>query len=210
MKLLDLFEFVRNAIFGRTIQVSLTLESGFTKFNIKSGGFKPSWIVLHHSWSVDSNKLRDWDGIRKFHTSWRHDGDEISEARAQELMAQGLHVTPPWKDIAYNFGIEHVDGILRILDGRAIGEIGAHAVGFNDRSIGICLIGNFDTDPPSNDRLFILSSLCRDLQREFKIPRDQIIGHRETFVKLGKPVEKSCPGLKFDLDAFRRRLIDPA
>lgn len=200
-----------NRLFGNWgASVNIPLDSGFTKFNIKTGGFRPSWIIVHHSWSADHAIGRDWEGIRKFHMSWRYNGDIVTEARAKELEAEGKTVVAPWKDVGYNFGIEKVDGKLQILDGRAVGEVGAHAKGFNERSVGICLIGNFDKEPPSADLIFVLCSLIRDLQRVFKIPRDQVLGHRETFVKLNQPVEKTCPGTAFDLNALRAKLIDPA
>lgn len=153
-------------------------------YTVKKKGFKPSWIVIHHSLTEDS-ATKNWDAIRKYHIEVKH-----------------------WNDIGYNLGMENVNGTITLLEGRPIGEVGAHAIGFNAKSIGICLIGNYDNDPPSEDRLSRLASVCRDLQREFGIPRDQVIGHRETYVKLGEPVQKSCPGLAFSMDDFRKRLID--
>jgi len=182
--------------------------TGYEQWKMKIGGFKPQWIVIHHSWSPDNNMLRDWDGIKKFHTSWRYQGDIVTEQKAHELMGQGKMVLSPWNDVGYQFGIEEINGHVEVLNGRDIGEVGAHAVGFNDKSIGICLIGNYDKEVPSNGKLLILASLCRQLQREFDIPRDHVIGHRDTFVALGKAVEKTCPGVKFDMDLFRERLTD--
>lgn len=181
-----------------------------TKFNLKSNGFKPAWIVIHHSFSKDSMTTRNWDSIRSYHMSYRYQGETITEAQWADHAAKGetSGLEKPWLDVGYNFGIENVNGKLMILDGRAIGEVGAHAVGFNAKSIGICMVGNYDNDPPSDDRLFALASLCRDLQREFSIPRNNVVGHRETFVMRGVPVEKSCPGEKFNMDDFRKRLID--
>lgn len=190
--------------------MTVDLGSGFTKFDVKPRGFKPSWIVIHHSFSPDSLTTRNWDDIRKYHTSFRYAGDIITEEQYNDHLKKGetKGLEKPWLDIAYQFGVENVNGKLTILDGRKIGEIGAHAVGFNSNSIGICLIGNYDIEAPSEDRLSIMASLVRDLQRQFKIPRDQVIGHRETFVKRGVPVEKTCPGSKFVMEDFRARLID--
>lgn len=154
-------------------------------FNVKKGGFKPQFIVIHHSATTDSG-TKNWEAIRKFHIEQRG-----------------------WADIGYSLGIENVNGKLMILEGRQIGEVGAHAIGFNANSIGICLVGNYDLDAPSEDRMFILASLCRSLQREFKIPRVNVIGHRDTYAMLGNKVEKSCPGLQFRLEDLRSRLIDP-
>lgn len=184
--------FVLNAVkrlnrFTRNPQIAISISfsrTGYEMFTIKERGFKPSWIILHHS-STPDGVTRNWDAIRKFHMEERH-----------------------WNDIGYNLGIENVNGKITLLEGRKIGEVGAHALGFNANSVGICLVGNYDIDPPSEDRLLCLSSVCRDIQREFGVRRDQVIGHRETFVKLGTAVQKSCPGAMFDLDAFRKRLLD--
>lgn len=181
------------------------------KFQVKPGGFKPKWIVVHHSFSSDG-EIRNWDAIRKYHMSYRSNGNIITEEEYNFKQGRGEGgLQKPWADIGYHFGIENVNGKLEVLTGRLIGESGAHATGkdpydFNKISVGICLIGNYDNDPPSEDRLKLVASLCRQLQLEYGIPRDQVIGHRETFVKRGVPVEKSCPGRMFDMEAFRSRL----
>lgn len=185
-------------------------ETGYRKWAERRNGVKPSWIVIHHSFSADKSTIRDWVGIRKFHMSWRFNGDIISPERANDLVRQGRQgVLAPWRDIGYHFGIEMVEGALAVQNGRAIGDIGAHAEGFNAKSIGICVVGNFDAAPPSDQQIFLLAGLCRQLQREFSIPREQVIGHRDTFTARGVPVLKSCPGQQFSLEALRARLIDP-
>ena len=190
-----------------TIPISGTL---WEKYSVSQEGPAPTWIVLHHSFSADKN-TRDWGGIRKYHTSFRYQGEIITEKQYEEYKAAGktAGLERPWKDIGYHLGIEEVEGKLLLQKGRPIRTIGAHAVGFNDCSVGVCLVGNFDASPPDEARLFLLASVCRDLQRMFRISRDHVVGHRETFTIRGVPVEKSCPGTSFDLDSFRKRLIDP-
>jgi hypothetical protein len=190
--------------------INLPIEkTGYQILNKKPGGFRPTWIVIHHSFSTD-RQTRNWDSIRAYHMSYRCKGDTISRVEYDRLLAEGktAGLERPWTDIGYNLGVENVSGRLEVLPGRPIGEIGAHAHGFNDRSVGICIVGNYDLDPPDDDRLAFLASLCRQIQIEFGIPRDQVIGHRETYGKLTppQPVAKTCPGSQFDLDAFRARL----
>lgn len=55
---------------------------------------RKKYIVIHHSLSPDT-KTRNWDAIRAYHMSWRYDGESISEAQAQKLMAQGKKVNSP-------------------------------------------------------------------------------------------------------------------
>ena len=193
---------------GIQIKVEHELPSFWNKWDIKSNGFKPSWIVIHHSFSADG-KTRDWAGIKAYHMSFRYQGETISEKQYDEYKAAGktAGLERPWKDIAYNLGIENIEGKITLQTGRQIGSIGAHTIGFNDCSIGICLVGNFDSTPPEDDKLFLLGSVCRDFQHLFGIAKDHVVGHRETFVLRGVPVEKSCPGAMFDVAKFRERLI---
>jgi N-acetylmuramoyl-L-alanine amidase len=148
-------------------------------------GFKPTWIVVHHSATTDGD-VKDWDAIRRYH---------------KEVKG--------WADIGYHLGLENVAGRYEVFSGRKIGEIGAHALGFNAKSIGICVVGNYDKEPPKPDCIFLLASLIRQLQREFGIPRDQVIGHVDTYrLQYQKPL-KTCPGLMFPMENLRARLIDP-
>lgn len=195
---------------GATIIIS-TSQTGYQRLDKLAGGFKPTWVVLHHSFSSDG-QTRNWDSIRAYHMSYRYKGEIITQDQYDALHSAGktAGLEQPWSDIGYNLGIENVNGTLQVLPGRPIGAPGAHALGFNTRSVGICLIGNYDLDPPSEDRLALLASLCRQIQIEFGIPRDQVIGHRETYplLKPPQPVAKTCPGSQFDLNAFRKRLRD--
>jgi hypothetical protein len=151
---------------------------------------------------------RDFDGIKKYHMSYRHNGEIITKDLYDYLVSvnstSGLE--KPWSNIGYHFVIENIGGKCEVIAGRAIGEVGAHCHGFNDKSIGVCFVGNYDEVAPSSDMLFTGSSLCRQLEREFAIPPDQCIGHRESYARLGVPVEKTCPGKLFDMDAFRARI----
>lgn len=207
---------VLNAIFGflrslagrgPNVRVFIS-ETGYWRWKVKTDGFKPGWIIIHHSASIDG-VTRDWDAIRKYHMSYRHQGNIISKERYEELRDAGkLGLETPWSDVGYHFGIEEVDGKVVVHNGRPVGEIGAHCVGFNSKSIGICFVGNYDKEPPSSDKLFFGVSLCRQLMKQFRIPRDQVIGHRESYPLLKGPVVKTCPGSAFDMDAFRQRLPD--
>ena len=166
----------------------MTLPTGYTAPTnappMRPDGFKPSWVILHHS-ATDDGPGSDFEAIRRYH-----------------MEVNG------WSEIGYQMLIEMDGGKLVVKQGRPIGAIGAHCLGFNGRSVGICLVGDYDKAAPLDDALFLLASVCRELQRTYGIPADQVIGHRESFPLLGKPVEKTCPGMLFDLDAFRSRLLE--
>jgi N-acetylmuramoyl-L-alanine amidase len=111
-----------------------------------------------------------------------------------------------WQDIGYHYGIENVNGTLMVLPGRSIEKDGAHALGFNRNGIGICLVGNYDIEAPSPERLAILRKLVLGLMNTYRIPADNVIGHRETYIARGVKAEKTCPGSQFDMNKFRKSL----
>jgi N-acetyl-anhydromuramyl-L-alanine amidase AmpD len=142
----------------------------------------PGYILIHHSLTEDSGAV-SWDAIRKYH-----------------MEVNG------WKDVGYHYGIELVGDEYEIFKGRMDNEVGAHCIGFNGKSIGICLVGNFDKTPPPADQLALLRKICRSLMGIYGIKADHVLGHRETFPLRGVPVEKTCPGSAFDMNALRRSL----
>ncbi|MBL8860642.1 MAG: N-acetylmuramoyl-L-alanine amidase [Planctomycetes bacterium] len=88
-------------------------------------------------------------------------------------------------DIGYHFLI---DPFGRVLEGRDLAYQGAHAMGDNNiKNVGICLIGNFDQDKPSEAALGALRRLVDDLRGRYSIPRERVYGHRDLRVT-------RCPG----------------
>lgn len=212
----DFIAVLRDAWTKRSIGIIVPIEAtGFNKYEVSEEGPDPVGVVIHHSFSKDG-QARDWDGIRAYHKSFRYQGEIITEGQYEEYKRSGhtAGLERPWTDIGYHLGIEAVNGQLEIQKGRPIKSPGAHTLGldakgrsFNRYYIGVCLVGNFDTEPPDESRLFLLGSMCRDFQRMFGFARDHVLGHHETFTIRGVPVEKSCPGAMFDLGKFRERLI---
>ncbi|MDR1196381.1 MAG: peptidoglycan recognition protein family protein [Endomicrobium sp.] len=142
------------------------------------GGIVKKWkgIVIHHSETVDNGTLADIEAIRRYHI--QHNG---------------------WKDIGYHFVIEKVGGEYKVFAGRSLEESGAHALGFNTSHIGICCVGNFDIEEPSEDLYRAARELVAQLIYRYSMSIYNVIGHRDTYVLRNVPVEKTCPGKKFDL-----------
>lgn len=94
-----------------------------------------------------------------------------------------------WSDIGYHFVIDR-DGT--VVPGRPLERVGAHTMGRNTGTVGVCLIGGFGasaTDAfeahftPSQDRA--LRALIADLQRKYG--KLAVSGHNQW-------AAKGCPG----------------
>jgi N-acetylmuramoyl-L-alanine amidase len=137
----------------------------------------PEYIIIHHSATTQG----DAETFRRAH------------------MAKG------WRDIGYHYVIGNgtYSGDGEVETGRPENESGAHcsADGMNFKSIGICLVGNFDIDKPTPAQKESLEKLCRDIMERHKIPVLKVLGHGEV-----KGAATNCPGKNFDMNAFRKRL----
>ena len=149
---------------------------------------KPDYIVIHHSLTKDG-QVNDWPAIRRYHIEMNG-----------------------WNDIGYHLGVEDVGGQLVLQEGRAIGTVGAHCkeAGMNSWSIGVCVVGNFDVEPPSLAKLYFLRDLCFSLMENYGIPAQNVIGHRDAGLMAGYDWQrgqfKTCPGRLFPLDSLRGML----
>jgi N-acetylmuramoyl-L-alanine amidase len=127
------------------------------------------FIILHHSATKDSGTV-SWDAIYNYH---------VNEMKC--------------KDIGYHYGIEAIGSKCHCLTGRALGQEGGHTVGMNRKSIGICFVGNYDIDTPSDEMYNLgiktIAGLCYTLKID---PFKNIKGHKEY-------AAKSCPGKNFDI-----------
>lgn len=130
-------------------------------------------------------------------------------------MIRQWHLKNGWKDIGYHFVIDNgllvpkagnwqkelrltqLDGSIevgRYLDGDSFindNEIGAHALGYNGNSIGLCLIGVKSFTPKQFNSL---AYLLKEMLTYFGLKKDCIKGHYQ--VSKGK----TCPN--FDVPKF--------
>jgi N-acetylmuramoyl-L-alanine amidase len=105
------------------------------------------------------------------------------------------HRARGWLGIGYHFVIRQ-NG--RIETGRSIERAGAHAYGYNDKSIGICLVGGVQEDDKttpeqnfSTEQYRALEALLFQLKRDY--PEAEVIGHRDVS-------SKACPS--FDVKTW--------
>ena len=119
-------------------------------------------IVLHHSASVAVNTT-----IYSIHR-W--------------------HLQRGWLGCGYHYVI-HRDG--SVFQGRSVDTIGAHARGYNERSVGICVVGNFEEEYPTLRQIESLNALLDYLKNDkLKGQNISIKKHRDLAATL-------CPGRNF-------------
>lgn len=105
------------------------------------------------------------------------------------------HLENGWSGFGYHFLITK-DG--KIYKGRPENTIGAHAKGYNNISLGICMQGNYDVEKLSEIQFEAFIGLCQYLCDKYSIRT--IKGHRE--LKATR-----CPGLNFPLGEVRGRVL---
>lgn len=111
-----------------------------------------------------------------------------------------MHRARGFSQIGYNYVID-LDGTIEA--DRPLTIAGAHCIGYNDHSVGICYIGGLDTSgKPADTRTpaqkTAMDDLINKLTREYEIA--ELLGHRDTSRDLNdngivEPFEwiKLCP-----------------
>jgi N-acetylmuramoyl-L-alanine amidase len=130
-----------------------------------------NYVVLHHSATPDGEVYRDFDSIKKAH------------------LAKG------WKDIGYHWVIEKVNGVLIAIPGRPESIEGAHCHGKNFDGIGVCCVGNFEVEIPSEELYAFVANVCRGIM--LRHPIKEIGGHRDYYAT-------ACPGKNFDMGKLKQ------
>ena len=142
---------------------------------------------------------RDWKHIVIHHTATGSGSVEsINAAHLKNKDRNGN----AWLGIGYHFVIGNGDGMP---DGaieptfRWRTQIqGAHAGStnkdYNERGIGICLVGNFEKSPPTAAQRRSVKLLVATLKAEYKIPTASVVGHKDI-----RASSTECPGKFFPM-----------
>lgn len=141
------------------------------------------YLIIHHSWSEDSKKTLNAPAIMNYHV-------KVKKMRK----------------VGYNELIEEYRKKVLSVNGRPAYIQGAHTLGFNTKSYGICVIGNFDKKTPSPEVWIKALERAKVICLTYGISVENVLGHRETFALRGRAQEKTCPGKKFNMDKFRQAL----
>jgi N-acetyl-anhydromuramyl-L-alanine amidase AmpD len=117
----------------------------------------PEFIVLHHSAATEDQTVQS---------------------------IENYHLSLGWEGVGYQYLINKAGQVWK---GRPELYHGAHVSeqGMNKKSIGICVIGDFDKKLPTNAQVVSLTTLLKDIITRY--PKIQIKYHRDF-----NP--KSCPG----------------
>jgi hypothetical protein len=142
---------------------------------------------------------RDWQYIVIHHTATT--AGSVESINAAHLKNKDKNGNP-WLGIGYHFVIGNGDGMA---DGaieptfRWRTQIqGAHAGStnkdYNERGVGICLVGNFEKTPPTAAQRKSVKLLVATLKAEYRIPAASVVGHKEI-----RASATECPGKLFPM-----------
>lgn len=132
---------------------------------------KIKYLVIHHVGGSDTDPLADTSN-QTF--------EIVNEYHKQKWNFKS--------NLGYYIGYQYfIDKNGKITQGREDTEEGAHTIGYNKQSIGICLSGNFDVTMPSKAQIESLKALISRKMIDYNIPIANVVPHR-AFAK------KSCFG----------------
>ncbi|MDO9464386.1 MAG: N-acetylmuramoyl-L-alanine amidase [bacterium] len=118
------------------------------------------------------------------------------------------HLRRGWDSIGYHFVINNGsqgkdDGQIEVSPRWLKQKNGAHcnAGNMNERSIGICLVGDFNKERVSEKQMASLAYLVNILRKYYKIPKNNIMGHGQV-----SGAKTECPGKYFPWREFYNKL----
>ena len=86
-----------------------------------------------------------------------------------------------WKSsLGYYCGYHiYIDRQGNMTKARNLTEEGAHTKYWNSKAVGICLMGNFVYDKPTEQQLTVLKKLVDEIRNKYNIPKKNVLGHKE-------------------------------
>ncbi len=162
--------------------------------------------VARASWTPLNMRGNHETMARPFRITIHHSAEPLHGTRMSDSLRkvrniQKAHRDKGWAGIGYHFLIDRGG---RVIEGRPLAIQGAHAGDseMNRGNIGICLLGNFQTQPdrgsayiqpqsPSSFQLAALKGLLDRLRKQFSIQGKSVFAHLELKGTL-------CPGPELD------------
>lgn len=127
---------------------------------------KKERIIVHHTDAPVPDEYLALKGTE----SWKASADFARGIQRLHMSVNG------WDDVGYHY---LVDWEGRILEGRALDRMGAHTDGHNEGSIGIAVMGDFETQRPTSKQLQALRDLADWLSWAYAIAPERILGHKD-------------------------------
>jgi hypothetical protein len=139
-------------------------------------GVRPTYITIHHSESGPDITAADID---RWHREERK-----------------------WIGIAYHWVIERLPKVRAVTgrpdrddQGRPNPVMGAAAWGLNGKSLAICVVGNFETEPVTDEVFRELVYVVAVAMFRHGVPAARVIGHRDVAGIIKDPAAATaCPG----------------
>lgn len=142
-----------------------------------------------YSITVQENNLPDRDYSKRSSVNeviiHHSAGENLSVADIDRI-----HVEQGYDGFGYHFFITKEGTVIK---GRDINEIGCHTYGMNEKTIGICLEGNFEENKPTEAQMNSLLYLSKDLYDVYRIKKFST--HKDYNNTL-------CPGKNFPKTQF--------
>lgn len=108
------------------------------------------------------------------------------------LSIHAQHQRQGYSGIGYHFYIRK-DG--RIYEGRPIDKQGAHCIGYNQKSVGVCFEGNFENEKMTASQIKSGTELFGYLKKLYPKAREK--RHKDLF-------QTACPGKNFCFDEITK------
>lgn len=131
-----------------------------------------------------------WVGILVHHSAGRDTPAAEVETYRRQHRAQG------WRDVGYHALVEEVGDELLFVAGRPLHWEGSHCPGKNRTHLGVCFVGNFSLEPPSDRMLGLAAQHLAGWCAQFGIHPEAIQPHRAFRAT-------ECPGDLFPMDRLR-------
>ncbi len=173
----------------RGVQGSAQAASARTAPSVPIGGLVPrsAWSATQADAGNMKPSTAPWKWITVHHSVFAPTTDKLSDSLDVVLRIQRQHVdVENYADIGYHYLIDRAG---RVIEGRRLKWQGAHAgdSSKNRGNVGICLLGNFETEHPTKNALASLDKLVLELQTKLRIPRQNVRPHKAW-------KETACPG----------------
>ena len=145
------------------------------------------------------------------HTAAAQKHGQPYNASATEIDA--WHRARGWTEIGYHW-VVRFSGKCEV--GRTEDQVGAGVLGFNKTTVHVCFSGHGDLAAPNQVQWRKGVELVADILKRnhlvdaFLANPHRVLGHREVGILrlVPKLIAKTCPGLKFDMKAFRNDVLE--